>query len=130
MLGTRPVARSARFALHHLRATPGGRRRPELSTGAAALPEEPAAAPAGRWLGLVVPKRHARRAVTRSLLKRQMRACFSDLACRLDAGLWVIRLKAPFDRQAFPSAASDALRRVAAAELREMLERRACPDAA
>lgn len=87
-----------------------------------------AGSPSGRWLGLVVPKRHAKRAVTRSLLKRQMRERFSAVADRLEAGIWVIRLKAPFDRAAFPSAASDALRSAAAAELRELLARLAPAD--
>ena len=72
---------------------------------------------AGWWLGTVVPKRHARRAVTRSLLKRQIRAAVERHAPRLPAGLWVVRLRAPFDRTAFPSAASTALRAAARDEL-------------
>jgi ribonuclease P protein component len=35
----------------------------------------------------------------------------------LPGGLWVIRLRAPFDRAHFVSASSDALRRAAHAEL-------------
>ena len=72
------------------------------------------------WLGVVVPKRHARRAVTRTLLKRQIRAAALRLdadEAPLQAGLWVVRLRAPFDRAAFPSAASDALRGAARGEL-------------
>ena len=87
------------------------------------------ASPAALWLGVVVPKRHARRAVTRSLLKRQMRsavvraAAASPLASGLRPGLWVMRLRAPFASQAFPSAASDALRDAARAELDALLDR-------
>jgi ribonuclease P protein component len=73
----------------------------------------------------VVPKRHARRAVTRTLIKRQMRAAMADGACQLPAGLWVLRLKAPFDLKQFPSAASDALRCSARDELRQMVTRAA-----
>ncbi len=80
-------------------------------------------AAAGWWLGAVVPKRHARRAVTRSLLKRQMRAAVERHAPRLPAGLWVVRLRAPFDRTAFPSAASTALRAAARDELDVVLAR-------
>lgn len=76
------------------------------------------------WLGLVVPKRHARRAVTRTLIKRQIRSA----ARRLDGsgsafapGLWVVRLRAPFDRAAFSSAASAALRRAARVEIDALL---------
>ena len=92
----------------------------------------------------VVPKRHARRAVTRSLLKRQVRAAVDRVAglpqeaaasalpkspgeprrpagAGLYGGLWIVRLRAPFDRLAFPSAASQALRGVVRAELDGLL---------
>jgi ribonuclease P protein component len=72
------------------------------------------------WLGAVVPKRHARRAVTRSLLKRQIRAAVARLD-QLDGGLWVVRLRAPFAREEFKSAASDALAAAARAELDAVL---------
>jgi ribonuclease P protein component len=68
-------------------------------------------------LGLVVPKRHARRAVTRTLLKRQMRAVFARHVARLPDGAWVLRLRAPFDRIQYPSAASARLRAVVRSEL-------------
>jgi ribonuclease P protein component len=77
----------------------------------------------GRWLGTVVPKRHAKRAVTRNLLKRQMRAVVQHEADRLPPGLWVLRLKAPFDKQQFPSAASPPLRVLARGELATLLQR-------
>jgi ribonuclease P protein component len=69
------------------------------------------------WVGAVVPKRHARRAVTRSLLKRQIRSAVERYAEALAGGLWVVRLRAPFDKSRFPSAASDELKRVARDEL-------------
>lgn len=80
---------------------------------------------AGHWLGLVVPKRHARRAVTRTLIKRQMRAAMAEGALALPPGQWVLRLKSGFDLREFPSAASDALRRSARAELRLLIDRAA-----
>jgi ribonuclease P protein component len=73
-----------------------------------------------RWLGAVVPKRHARRAVTRALLKRQIYAVGERHRAGLDAGMWVVRQRAPFDRAVFPSAASDALKRCARAELESL----------
>ena len=93
------------------------------SAGAAtgAPPAEPPSE--GRWLGTVVPKRHARRAVTRNLLKRQMRAVVQHEADKLPPGLWVLRLKAPFDKQQFPSAASAPLRDTARSELAILLQR-------
>jgi ribonuclease P protein component len=79
------------------------------------------APPNGLWLGAVVPKRHARRAVTRSLLKRQIRAAIARQALSLPAGLWVIRLRAPFDRTQFPSASSAALLDAARDELDHLM---------
>lgn len=76
-----------------------------------------------RWLGLVVPKRHAKRAVTRTLVKRQIRNVAADCAPRLEAGLWVVRQRSPFDPKQYPSAASDALKEAARAELRALFER-------
>lgn len=81
--------------------------------------------PDGCWLGSVVPKRHARRAVTRSLLKHQIRSVADSLADNLPPGLWVVRLRAPFDHARFPSAASEALRDQARVELMQLLRRAA-----
>jgi ribonuclease P protein component len=64
--------------------------------------------PAGgpdRWLGLVVPKRHAKRAVTRTLVKRQIRNVAAACAPQLEPGLWVVRQRSPFDPKQFPSCA-------------------------
>jgi ribonuclease P protein component len=58
--------------------------------------------------------------VTRTLLKRQIRSAASAQA-GLVPGLWVVRLRAPFDRVAFPSAASDALKVCAGTELAGVL---------
>ena len=77
----------------------------------------------GVWLGAVVPKRHARRAVTRSLLKRQIRAAVGAHSGSMAPGLWVVRLRCGFDRAAFPSAASAALEHAARDELDRLLLR-------
>lgn len=88
---------------------------------AAAKPVQ--AVPQGLWLGSIVPKRHARRAVTRNLLKRQIRAAFVGRDDALAPGLWVVRLRAPFDRKQYPSASSEALRLAARAELAQLIDR-------
>ena len=75
----------------------------------------------GVWLGTVVPKRYARRAVTRALLKRQIRLAVSARVGALLGGLWVVRLRAPFDKTSFPSAASAALKTCARRELDVLL---------
>jgi ribonuclease P protein component len=88
-----------------------------------AMVETPTQGGLERWLGLVVPKRHARRAVTRTLVKRQIRNVVAACAPQLEPGLWVVRQRNPFDVKQFPSAASDALKQAARAELRALFER-------
>ena len=52
-----------------------------------------------------------------------MRQLFFDYGSALEEGLWLIRLKAPFDRSLFTSAASEALRLAVRHELSELLGR-------
>jgi ribonuclease P protein component len=79
------------------------------------------------WLGAVLPKRLARRAVTRNLLRRQIRAALQRHQASLPGGLWLVRLRQGFARTEFVSAASDALRRAARAELDQALTSPAQP---
>ncbi len=81
--------------------------------------------PQGHWLGTVVPKRHARRSVTRSLLKRQIRSAMDRHTGLLAPGLWLVRLRAPFPTAQFPSAASAALRDAVHGELDQLFQRAA-----
>jgi ribonuclease P protein component len=79
---------------------------------------------ASRAFATLVPKRHAKRAVTRNLIRRQMRE-----ALRGDAGLppqskVLIRLRAAFDGRAYPAAASSALRVAVRQELVALLASR------
>ena len=137
VLGTPPRSRSAHFSVHHMTGAPTPASKPDkcvlsdkLSTADAptcppAVDDLPAKPISGRWLGLVVPKRHAKRAVTRTLIKRQMRALMQAHATQLSSGLWVLRLRAPFDRKEFISAASERLRGVVRDELTLLLQRAA-----
>jgi ribonuclease P protein component len=72
-------------------------------------------------LGAMVPKRWAKRAVTRNLLKRQIRASFDRHAAQLPGGLWLVRLRAGFPVAQFVSARSTALAQAARAELDGLL---------
>ncbi len=133
VLRTRTRASSVHFAVHHVADRPSSPAKPspkpaegKLSTGEGSLPALPvddsvATTLDTLWLGAVLPKRHARRSVTRSLLKRQIRAVVTDHAAALSGGLWVVRLRAPFDKARFASAASDELKRVARAELEGLI---------
>jgi ribonuclease P protein component len=120
-------SRSAHFAVHFVDDRPSVARKPvvpELSTDDAPFRTNAVDdLPDRHWLGMVVPKRHARRAVTRTLIKRQMREAMGRHASHLACGLWVLRLRAPFDPVRFPSAASDALKAATRTELDGMLAR-------
>jgi len=114
---------TAHFALYHL-SPPANHVEAELSTPVIET-DMPAVEDSPR-LGLVVPKRHARRAVTRSLIKRQAKALFARPPTGSGPwapGDWVIRQSRGFERQSFGSATSEALRHVVATELRQLLNR-------
>jgi len=125
--------RSTHFALHHVLGRPAVTRRPsvqvaegKLSTEQAQTCPEPVddsvkTRPIDRWWGCVVPKRHARRSVTRSFLKRQIRAAAQRHGERLGPGLWLVRFRSPFALTQFPSADSAALREAARLELDHLL---------
>jgi ribonuclease P protein component len=76
------------------------------------------------WAGYVVPKRYARRAVTRNLIRRQMRQLLEDqrrTTTGLPNGIWVLRLRQGFDKSQFPSAASTQLKHAVRDELTQLL---------
>jgi ribonuclease P protein component len=75
----------------------------------------------GTWLGVMLPKRWARRAVTRNALRRQIYAVAHELRSQLPARAMVVRLRSGFARQQFPSATSDALKKAARTELQGLL---------
>jgi len=69
------------------------------------------------WMGAMVPKRWAKRAVTRNTIKRQIYNVSAVFATSLPQRAHVVRLRCAFDRIQFPSASSDALRTAVRAEL-------------
>ena len=81
------------------------------------------------WLGAMVPKRWAKRAVTRNTIKRQIYNLSAHYEPHLCIAAHVVRLRAGFDRSHFVSATSDALKAAVRAELQSLFER-ACPGAA
>jgi ribonuclease P protein component len=112
------VARSAHFALHRmsLDAPPTGLG----SQGSQALfPVRDA------WMGVVIPKRWAKRAATRNTIKRQVYTVSEAMQPPLPTAAHVVRLRSGFERAQFPSASSDALKRAVRAELQHLLKRAA-----
>ncbi len=108
VLSSPALVHSAHFALHGIPTAP--------QLGPRGAPLFPGC---GTWLGVVVPKRWARRAVTRNALKRQIYAVEREQP--LPAGAWVVRLKRAFPTTEFPSATSPALRRAVRQELLQLM---------
>lgn len=69
------------------------------------------------WLGAMVPKRWARRAVTRNAIKRQVYNISSSVESSLGQCAHVVRLRAGFDKKQFVSASSDVLKAAVRSEL-------------
>ena len=100
------------------------------------------------WVGCIVPKKLAARAVTRTLIKREMRRWDLNLQHLVGArsntsipiemttkremqlmwpqGIWVLRLKMPIHKNHFPSAASQPLRRWVREQLCHAIEKLLC----
>ncbi|PIF75865.1 ribonuclease P protein component [Variovorax sp. 54] len=111
------VARTAHFALHRCALDAS-------ASGAASLfPSDEV------WLGAMVPKRWARRAVTRNAIKRQIYTVSAAPGVALPRAAHVVRLRAGFDRKVFVSASSDALKAAVRAELQQLLARAGRPAA-
>ena len=112
------VARTTHFALHRL-----------VLGASACVPLAPGTPPLfgvpGVWLGAMVPKRWARRAVTRNAIKRQIYAVAAALEPQLPPDAHVVRLRATFDRKQFFSASSCVLKQAVRTELLQLFERAA-----
>lgn len=111
------VAKTEHFALHLLTLealTPSG---PPGSKGDARAVLFPGA---GAWLGAMAPKRWARRAVTRNLIKRQIHHVSSSQQHLFAAAAHVVRLRAAFDPARFASASSKPLRKFVAKQLADL----------
>ncbi len=128
VLAAGTVARTAHFALHRLAldAMPAATCHPDTGPDSPAQRQEPqalfgvagAAQLAAPWMGAMVPKRWARRAVTRNAIKRQIYALTAGLP--LPGAAHVVRLRAGFDRKRYPSAWSEPLRLAVRGELQQL----------
>jgi ribonuclease P protein component len=119
------VSRTAHFALHRLQLPARAMPTEALADMAGPAPDEAQALFAldGVWMGAMVPKRWARRAVTRNTIKRQIYAVSSRFESRLPSAAHVVRLRATFDRKQFISATSEQLKLAVRQELEQLFER-------
>ena len=77
----------------------------------------------GVWLGAMVPKRWAKRAVTRNAIKRQIYNVSAAPEVSLPIAAHVVRLRSGFDRKEFLSATSEKLKIAVRLELQQLLQR-------
>jgi ribonuclease P protein component len=113
------VSRTPHFVLHRAALdAPSDPAGPESAgrQGLFAVRDEP-------WIGAVVPKRWAKRAVTRNGIKRQIYNVSAAYASRLPAAAHVVRLRMDFARAEFPSAWSEPLKASVRGELQQLFER-------
>ena len=132
------VSRTPHFALHRLNLPESqplaDTQVPQAAhSGASSSPSSaPSSAPSTAlfqshevWLGAMVPKRWARRAVTRNAIKRQIYAISAAFEVRLPCAAHVVRLRSEFNRKEFISATSPMLKQAVRLELEQLFERAA-----
>ena len=69
------------------------------------------------WIGAMVPKRWARRAVTRNAIKKQIYTVSADFSNNYPQAAFVVRLRKEFSRKEFVSATSGCLAGAVRAEV-------------
>ena len=74
-------------------------------------------------MGALTPKRWAKRAVTRNLIRRQVHSVSREFEKGLTPTAYVVRLRATFNPQKFVSASSDALKQTVREELKQLFGR-------
>ena len=120
------VSRTPHFALHRLSLPePQPQALPEAAEEPSGAHVAPLFHSKDVWLGAMVPKRWAKRAVTRNAIKRQIYAISAQFEVRLPCAAHVVRLRSGFDRQQFISATSPKLKLAVRQELEQLFERAA-----
>lgn len=74
-------------------------------------------------IGIICPKRWAKRAVTRNTIKRQIYAVTNELRAHLPVACIVLRLASGFSREQFVSATSSAFKHAVREELLGLLNK-------
>lgn len=74
------------------------------------------------WIGAMVPKRWAKRAVTRNAIKRQIYTVSAEFSHLYPQAAFVVRLRSSFPRTEFVSAVSDLLKQAVRAEVQSLMK--------
>lgn len=112
------MARTTHFALHRAALDQATSIAP--ATQSALAPKLALFDVQGVWLAAMVPKRWAKRAVTRNTIRRQIYCVSADFELALPDAAHVIRLRSGFDRALFPSATSEKLKSTVRQELQKL----------
>ena len=111
------VARTPHFVLHQWQSSD------KTSTGSG-FEQTPALFVDGVMrMGALTPKRWAKRAVTRNLIRRQIHAVAHEFERSLQPTAYVVRLRASFNQQNFASASSEMLKQNVREELKQLFAR-------
>ena len=74
------------------------------------------------WIGAMVPKRWAKRAVTRNAIKRQIYTVSAEFSHLYPQAAFVVRLRSSFSRTEFVSAVSDLLKQAVRTEVQALMQ--------
>lgn len=107
------LSRTPHFALHSL----------ALDGPTLLATQHPLFAVCDVWMGAMVPKRWAKRAVTRNAIKRQIHVVSHDFEPALQQAAHVVRLRSSFDKTRYVSATSDVLKAAVREELQQLFAR-------
>jgi ribonuclease P protein component len=116
VMAGRTVSRTAHFALHRASLHP---------STSPAEGEVVHFAVDDVWVGVILPKRWARRAVTRNAMRRQIYAVCGEQVAQMPRAAHVVRLRSGFDRKQFISATSTQLKQAVRAELEQLVRQAA-----
>lgn len=116
------VSRTPHFALHRCALDAQAA---EVSSRLSRAVSAPLRLTPGVWVGALIPKRWAKRSVTRNAIKRQIYAVSQACLRDLPRAAHVVRLRTGFDRKQFVSASSDALKSAVRDELQQLFARAA-----
>ncbi len=114
LMKTPPVARSKHFVVH--RAT-----NPEPAAAESIQPAPASNQVKGLCLAALLPKRWAKRAVTRNAMRRQIYAAFALQQAQLAPVPHLVRLRAAMDPAVFTSACSAPLKKAVRQEIDQLL---------
>jgi ribonuclease P protein component len=114
VMSAQTVARTPHFVLHQWQP------KAHQATGSGFVQTQTLFAEGLLKVGALTPKRWAKRAVTRNLIRRQIHAISQEFETKMIPTAYVVRLRAAFNPQKFASASSDVLKREVRRELHQL----------